>query len=150
MTRSFRDIQKKNMASKRITKYENDIANCKKKIILPFQNSLLFPDVLNNLTTLEVLSMSGNKLEDKIFFKDGHSFGHLPNLTELELDHNLFTTLPTDALVKHKNLKKLNVGFNKIIRYDPEFTEQIKTGLEIEFEGMLFTKRTDFLHLFIV
>ena len=132
------------MASKRITKYENDIANCKKKIILPFQNSLLFPDVLNNLTTLEVLSMSGNKLEDKIFFKDGHSFGHLPNLTELELDHNLFTTLPTDALVKHKNLKKLNVGFNKIIRYDPEFTEQIKTGLEIEFEGMLFTKRKNF------
>ena len=88
--------------------------------------------------------MSGNKLEDKIFFKDGHSFGHLPNLTELELDHNLFTTLPTDALVKHKNLKKLNVGFNKIIRYDPEFTEQIKTGLEIEFEGMLFTKRKNF------
>ena len=88
--------------------------------------------------------MSGNKLEDKIFFKDGHSFGHLPNLTELELDHNLFTTLPTDALVKHKNLKKLNVGFNKIIRYDPEFTEQIKTGLEIEFEGMLFTKRKNY------
>ena len=99
---------------------------------------------MNNLTTLEVLSMSGNKLEDKIFFKDGHSFGHLPNLTELELDHNQFTTLPTDALVKHKNLKKLNVGFNKIIRYDPEFTEQIKTGLEIEFEGMLFTKRKNF------
>ena len=94
-----------------------------------------FPDVLNNLTSLEVLSMSGNKLEDKIFFKDGHSLGHLPNLTELELDHNLFTKLPIDALIQHKNLKKLNVGFNKLIRYNPELTEQVKTGLEIEYEG---------------
>ena len=95
-----------------------------------------FPDVLNNLTSLEVLSMSGNKLEDKIFFKDGHSLGHLPNLTELELDHNLFTRLPIDALIQHKNLKKLNVGFNKLTRYNPEFTEQVKTGLAIEYEGV--------------
>ena len=79
--------------------------------------------------------MSGNKLEDKVFFKDGHRFGHLPNLTELELDHNLFTKLPINALVKHKNLKKLNVGYNKLVRYNPEFTEQVKTGLDIEYEG---------------
>ena len=79
--------------------------------------------------------MSGNRLEDKIFFKEGHQFGQHPNLTILELDHNLFTTLPITELIKHKQLKRLDVGFNKIVNYNPEFTEQVKMGLDIEYEG---------------
>ena len=36
---------------------------------------LHFLGVLDNLTSLEVLSMSGNQLEDKIFFEAGHTLG---------------------------------------------------------------------------
>lgn len=79
--------------------------------------------------------MSGNKLEDKIFFEDGHKFGHLPNLTVLEMDHNLFTQLPIEELVQHKLLTKLDVGYNKLVKYYPELTEQIKNGLDVELEG---------------
>ena len=87
------------------------------------------------MTTLQVLSMSGNRLEDKIFFQDGHSFGYLPNLTVLELDRNLFTKLPVDALLLHTQLEKLDVSFNKLEKYYPEFTEQVKKGLILEYQG---------------
>ncbi len=98
---------------------------------------LIVLDVLNNMTTLEVLSMSGNKLEDKVFFEDGHRFGHLPNLTVLEMDRNKFTKLPLDELLLHSKLKRLNVGHNRLTEYDPEFTEMVKLGLDIEYEGKI-------------
>ena len=56
--------------------------------------------------------MSGNKLEDKIFFEDGHTLGYLPNLTVLELDGNKFTKLPVANIILHKGLRKLNVQNN--------------------------------------
>ena len=94
-----------------------------------------FSDILNNLTNLETLSISGNKLEDKIFFEDGHRFGFLPNLTVLELDQNKFTKLPLDELLLHTKLKRLDVGHNKLTEFDPELTDQIKLGLDVEDEG---------------
>jgi Leucine-rich repeat (LRR) protein len=89
------------------------------------------------MTSMEVLSMSGNKLEDKIFFEDGHKFGHMPNLTILELDRNKFTKLPIEALVLHKKLKKMDLSYNKLVKYNPELTELVKLGLDIEYEGKL-------------
>ena len=87
------------------------------------------------MTSLEVLSMSGNQLEDKIFFEDGHTLGYLPNLTVLELDGNKFTKLPVANIILHKGLRKLNVQNNFIKKYNPEFTEMVKLGLEIEYAG---------------
>ena len=79
--------------------------------------------------------MSGNKLEDKIFFNEGYQFGYLPNLTVLELDRNSFTKLPVDALVQHTKLKRLDVAFNQLPKYYPELTEQVKAGMDVEFQG---------------
>ena len=106
-------------------------------------------DVLNNLTSLEVLSMSGNSLEDKIFFDEGHSFGYLPNLTVLELDNNKFTKLPVEALTGHKKLKMLNVGHNKLVKYYPEFTELVKNGLDLEYEGV-WNRKSKFCREFVL
>ena len=99
---------------------------------------LLLSDVLSNMSSLEVLSMSGNKLEDKIFLKEGHSFGFLPNLTELELDRNKFTQLPIEELILHQKLQTLNLAYNQLTKYSPEFTEMVKKGLKVEYEGKFF------------
>lgn len=103
----------------------------------------LLSDVLSNMSSLEVLSMSGNKLEDKIFLKEGHSFGFLPNLTELELDRNKFTQLPIEELILHQKLQTLNLAYNQLTKYSPEFTEMVKKGLKVEYEGM---KKWTFVH----
>ena len=88
------------------------------------------------MTSLEVLSMSGNQLEDKIFFGEGHSFGYLPNLTVLELDRNKFTKLPILELVQHKKLQRLDLGHNQLTKYNPELTEMVKKGLIVEYRGL--------------
>ena len=87
------------------------------------------------MSSLEVLSMSGNKLEDKIFLADGHSLGFLPNLTVLELDRNKFTQLPIEELILHQKLKTLNLAYNQLTKYSPELTEMVKKGLKVEYEG---------------
>ena len=46
-----------------------------------------------------------------------------------------FTKIPTSELVNIKSLKKLDLGFNKLTQFDPELTEQIKLGLDVEYEG---------------
>ena len=46
-----------------------------------------------------------------------------------------FTKIPTAELVNIKTLKKLDLRFNKLIQFDPEFIEQIKLGLDVEYEG---------------
>jgi hypothetical protein len=45
------------------------------------------------------------------------------------------TKIPTSELVNIKSLKKLDLGFNKLTQFDPELTEQIKLGLDVEYEG---------------
>ena len=87
------------------------------------------------MTYLETLSMSGNKLEDKIFFGEGYTLGHLPNLTILELDGNKFTKLPVEQIVLHDRLKRLSIENNQITKYSPELTEMVKLGLDVEYAG---------------
>jgi hypothetical protein len=37
--------------------------------------------------------------------------------------------------LKIKTLKKLDLRFNKLTQFDPDFIEQIKLGLDVEYEG---------------
>jgi len=46
-----------------------------------------------------------------------------------------FTQIPTSELVNIKTLKKLDLGYNRLTTFDPELTDQIKLGLEVEYEG---------------
>ena len=57
-------------------------------------NLRIFSDTLSNLTSLQVLDVSGNSLLDKVFIDEDNGtsiFGHLPNLTHLYLQDNRFT-----------------------------------------------------------
>ena len=96
--------------------------------------------------------MSGNKLEDKIFFGEGYTLGHLPNLTILELDGNKFTKLPVEQIVLHDRLKRLSIENNQITKYSPELTEMVKLGeglslLEAQFTHQSLPTVTNTNHL---
>ena len=90
--------------------------------------------VLSNLTTLEVLDISGNKLTDKVILMG--RMGQFPNLTVLSMAGNKFENLPIDQLVTYKNLKELHVENNELTKYYPELTEQVKVGLDVYYKGI--------------
>ena len=52
---------------------------------------------------------------------------------------SIIIQLPVDDLVKHTNLRVLDLRNNRLTKYDPEFTELIKKpggkGLDIKYEG---------------
>ena len=101
--------------------------------LLKFSFCLL--GTIDNLTSLEVLDISGNSLMDKIFDEET-IFGFQPNLTHLAMHDNRFTKLPISDLVKHKKLKMLDIRNNRIKDFSPEFTEAIKNqGLRIRYNG---------------
>ena len=57
-------------------------------------SSSFFLDTISNITSLQVLDISGNSLLDKVFIDEDNGtsiFGHLPNLTHLYLQDNRFT-----------------------------------------------------------
>ena len=64
-------------------------------------------DTLSNLTSLQVLDVSGNSLLDKVFIDEDNGtsiFGHLPNLTHLYLQDNRFTQVFSFELFLRKTL----------------------------------------------
>ncbi len=86
------------------------------------------------MTSLEILDISGNVLSDKVLL-DETKLNVMPNLTEFYLHHNQFYNLPVDILAQQKKLHKLDVSYNFITSYYPKLTMQIKSGLEIFYEG---------------
>ena len=55
---------------------------------------LFLLDTISNITSLQILDISGNSLLDKVFIDEDNGtsiFGHLPNLTHLYLHDNRFT-----------------------------------------------------------
>ena len=65
---------------------------------------LHFLGVLDNLTSLEVLSMSGNQLEDKIFFEAGHTLGKW-NCQLQNIDATTYLYLPFHLSWSHGILR---------------------------------------------
>lgn len=89
--------------------------------------------ILTNFTTLKTLDISGNQLDDKVFM-DGR-FGVMPNLTVFRMANNSFLSLPIEQLVEHKELRLLDVSFNKLSTFHPDLVQNIKNGLDIHYEG---------------
>lgn len=98
--------------------------------VLPY---LSFVGILTNFTTLKTLDISGNQLDDKVFM-DGR-FGVMPNLTVFRMANNSFLSLPIEQLVEHKELRLLDVSFNKLSTFHPDLVQNIKNGLDIHYEG---------------
>lgn len=97
-------------------------------------NPLITAGVLGNLTSLEVLDISGNALTDEKIMGE-RRFGVLRNLTVFRLAHNKFTELPIELLTEHKKLRTLDVGYNQLKHYYPELSEQVKLRLDVFYEG---------------
>lgn len=79
-------------------------------------NPIFSTDVLQSLTGLKVLDLSGNHiiaLEESIF--DGNR-----RLTELYLDRNKITTLPVAAIKQLTTLKLLSLRSNRIDTLEPD------------------------------
>jgi hypothetical protein len=49
-------------------------------------------------------------------------------------------------LLKIKTLKRLDLRFNKLTQFDPEFNEQIKLGLDVEYEGAWLKSVVDYIN----
>ena len=80
------------------------------------------------------MDISHNRLDDKIFM-DGR-YSNLNNLTEFYMSNNRFLSLPIKQLSTQDKLKVLDVRFNQISEYYPEFSSMIKEqGLDIYYEG---------------
>ena len=54
--------------------------------------------------------------------------------------NNKYLQLPIEDLVKHVNLRLLDLRNNRLTKYSPEFTELVKQpggkGLDIKYKGM--------------
>jgi len=94
--------------------------------------------VLGNLTTLESLDMSYNKLTESKLRSDrwgGPFNGVLNNLTYFSLAHNDLYSIPSKLIAEFPMLKTLDLSGNDLIHYYSEFTSKIKSGMDLRYEG---------------
>ncbi|PPR86361.1 hypothetical protein GOBAR_AA34328 [Gossypium barbadense] len=83
---------------------------------LPSLNFYLYPaiNLLNNLTKLKQLDLSGNKIESLQSSHDGERPLNLTNLEELYLDSNSFPNSLLSQLSGFSNLKSLSIYGNQL------------------------------------
>jgi len=91
-------------------------------------------DVLGNMTSLKVLDLSYNKLQDGAVRNDRWG-APLRNLTFLSLAHNKLYNIPSKYFAKFTNLKVLDVRGNDLIHFYPVFSKLIIGGLDVRYEG---------------
>ncbi|KAI5638062.1 leucine rich repeat domain-containing protein [Phthorimaea operculella] len=93
-------------------------------------------NVLGNLTSLEVLDLSNNKLTDLISRTSELKFNLPTNLTHLYLQDNMLHSLPIKQLVNTTKLAILDVRNNQLTSFGPELVKMVKEqGLVVYFEG---------------
>jgi Leucine-rich repeat (LRR) protein len=89
--------------------------------------------VLGNITSLENLDLSGNKLTN---IDDPENPFDLPeNITNLYLQDNAIYRINYDYILSLKNLKELNLENNQLIHLNKSLIEEIKRGLSVKFIG---------------
>ncbi|XP_023321247.1 chaoptin [Eurytemora carolleeae] len=93
-------------------------------------------NVLGNLSSLEVLDLSYNELQDEKLRADRWG-GILKNLTYLSLAYNSLYNIPAAHLAQFESLKTLDVEGNDLIHYFPVFSAPIKAGLDVRYRGNL-------------
>ena len=57
----------------------------------------------------------------------------LPNLTFFSLAHNALYDIPSDLISRFPALATLDLTGNQFIHYYPEFTQNIKSGLDMRY-----------------
>ncbi|KAL0859010.1 hypothetical protein ABMA27_010865 [Loxostege sticticalis] len=92
--------------------------------------------VLGNLSSLEVLDLSHNNLDDLVSRTSEAKFNLPENITELYLSNNVLLTLPIDSIARSKRLQVLDVRNNRLDSFEPTLVKGIKAGsLSVLYEG---------------
>uniref|UniRef100_A0A1B0GJZ8 Uncharacterized protein n=2 Tax=Lutzomyia longipalpis TaxID=7200 RepID=A0A1B0GJZ8_LUTLO len=94
--------------------------------------SSFLPGALGNLTSLEVLDVSYNKIWDLC---EANVFNLPENLTELYVSANNLAEIPMKEIVNASHLKILDVKFNKLTSLDQKLLNKIMIeGLQVNLE----------------
>lgn len=92
--------------------------------------------VLGNLTNLQVLNLSNNKISSLVAINTNEKIAFPPNVTEIDLSNNKLTVLPVKKITELKFLRTLNVGNNSLSAFGVDLVRKMKSSdLEINFEG---------------
>lgn len=89
--------------------------------------------VIGNLTSLEVLDLSNNKLTN---LNDPEAPFILPeNITHLLLQDNEIFKLDYKRITKLKNIKEINLENNQLMHLNKTLIDAIKNGVSVKFAG---------------
>lgn len=93
----------------------------------------MLPDVLGNLTSLEVLDLSYNDLDD--LNPENYPLQFPENLTEFYLKNNRLLKLPNDALQNLTQLRILDVSDNLMPIFNYTLLNRVASGLKLLING---------------
>lgn len=96
---------------------------------------LIYLDVLGNLTSLEVLDLSYNDLDD--LNPENYPFQLPDNLTEMYLNNNRLHRLPNDAVHNLTKLNVLDISDNVMGVFNYTLLNKIPSGLKLLVNGEL-------------
>lgn len=89
--------------------------------------------VVGNLTSLEVLDLSNNKLTN---LNDPDAEFNLPeNITHLYLQNNEIHRINYEKIVKLTNLQEINLENNHLIHLNKSLIDEIRKGVSVKFQG---------------
>jgi Leucine-rich repeat (LRR) protein len=95
---------------------------------------VLIIDVLGNLTSLEILDLSYNRIKD---LNDPENPFMLPsNLTHLYLQNNAIQQIDYSVIANLTNVKEVNFENNQLSHLNKSMIDLIKNGVSIHFKGL--------------
>lgn len=89
--------------------------------------------VIGNISALEVLDLSNNKLSN---LNDPEAPFNLPeNITQLLLNNNQIYKIDYDKISNLKDLKEIDLRNNQLSKLNKSIIDRIKSGVSVQFDG---------------
>jgi Leucine-rich repeat (LRR) protein len=102
-------------------------------LIQTFIIFLFLSDILGNLTVLEILDLSNNRIKD---LTDPDNPFILPmNLTHIYLQNNLIEKIDYERFKKLAYIQEINLENNLLERLNKTMVDLIRNGVSVHFQG---------------